>query len=129
LRPETTNSSSVYLRAQLAQRYDLRPSRISEALVSAEAVVVTCGWAGPTDEALLRASEAIDSPIKLGDDCQTYSDHQHFWTAGLPAVLMIDSTETYYYPWYHEAGDTMDKVNVPYLRSMIQLNAAAESGS
>jgi aminopeptidase YwaD len=90
-----------------------------------DAVMVTCGRAGTIDEAMLRASETIDSPIKLSDDCQTYSDHQHFWAAGLPAVLMIDSTESDGYPWYHEPGDTADKVNVPYLRSMIQLTTAA----
>jgi aminopeptidase YwaD len=101
-----------------------------------DAVMVACGRAGTIDEAILRASETIESPIKLSEDCQTYSDHQHFWAAGLPAVLLIDSTETDGYPWYHEPGDTRDKVNVPYLRSMIQLTAAAatlltapESGS
>jgi hypothetical protein len=28
------------------------------------------------------------------------------------------------YPWYHQPDDTVDKLNIAYLRSMIQLNAA-----
>ncbi len=91
-----------------------------------EAVLGTCGdRAGPIDEAVLRASELIDSPIELGEDCLGRSDHQHFWEAGLPAALLTDGTKYDGYPWYHEPGDTLDKVNIPYLRSMIQLNAAA----
>ena len=70
-------------------------------------------------------SEAIDSPIKLGEDCLGRSDHEHFWEAGLPAAVLTDGTKYDGYPWYHEPGDTMDKVNIPYLRSMIQLTAAA----
>ncbi len=38
---------------------------------------------------------------------------------------MTDGTKYDYYPWYHDPADTMDKVNIPYLRSMIRLNAAA----
>ena len=93
-----------------------------------DAVLVTCGRAGPIDEAVLRASEIIDSPITLdlSDECLHYSDHKHFWDAGLPAVLMIESTaEDDYNPWFHQPGDTIDKINIPYLRSMIQLNAVA----
>ncbi len=92
-----------------------------------EAVMVTCNRFGPIDEAVLRAAEAIDSPIKLNVDenCLDYSDHKHFWDLGLPATLMIEGTKPEGYPWYHKPDDTIDKVNVPYLRSMIQLNAAA----
>jgi hypothetical protein len=91
-----------------------------------EAVLGTCGdRAGPIDEAVLRASEAIDSPIELGEDCLGRSDHQHFWEAGLPAAILTDGTKYDGYPWYHEPGDTMDKVDIPYLRSVIQLTAAA----
>ena len=89
------------------------------------AVMGTCGErAGPIDEAVLHASEAINSPINFSEDCLGRSDHQNFWDAGLPAAVMTDSAKYDRYPWYHEPGDTMDKVNFPYLRSMIQLNAA-----
>jgi len=48
----------------------------------------------------------------------------HFWDAGLPAVMLIDDTKRGY-PWYHQPNDTMDKLDFHYLRSMIQLTAAA----
>jgi hypothetical protein len=67
-----------------------------------DAEIVTCGRGGAIGDAVLRASEVINSPVKVnerGDDDP--------------------------YPWTHEPGDTMDKLNVAYLRSMIQLNAAA----
>ena len=83
-----------------------------------------CDRAGPIDEAILRASEMTDSPLTLIEECDIPSDHVHFWDAGLPAVLLIDDPKRSY-PWYHEPGDTMDKLDLPYLRSMIQLTAAA----
>ena len=90
-----------------------------------EAVMGTCNQAGPIDDAILRASEIIDSPLDVGDDCLRRSDHEHFWNAGFPAVIMTDSTKYDGYPWYHKATDTLDKLNLPYLRSVVQLNAAA----
>jgi hypothetical protein len=91
-----------------------------------EAVMGTCGdRAGSIDEAVLRASEAIGSPIELGEDCLGRSDHEHFWEAGLPAAILTDGTKYDGYPWYHDHDDTIDKLNMPYLRSMIQLTAAA----
>ncbi len=89
------------------------------------AVVGTCNQAGPLDEAILRASEAIDSPLDLDDDCLARSDHQNFWDAGYPALIMTDGTKYDDYPWYHESGDTVDKLNIPYLHAMIQLTAAS----
>ncbi len=90
-----------------------------------DAVMVTCNQAGSVDEAILRASEMIDSPLDLSDDCLLRSDHQNFWDAGFPAVLMTDGTRYDSYPWYHTSGDTIDKLSIPYLRSVVQLNAAA----
>ncbi len=90
-----------------------------------EAVMGSCNQAGPLDEAVRRASEAIDSPLNLSDDCLARSDHQNFWDAGFPALIITDGTKYDDYPWYHRSGDTMDKVNIPYLRSMIQLTAAS----
>jgi hypothetical protein len=90
-----------------------------------EAVMGTCNQAGPLDEAVLRAREEIDSPLDLVDDCLARSDHQNFWDAGYPALILTDGTKYDDYPWYHESGDTVDKLNIPYLRAMIQLNAAS----
>jgi len=89
------------------------------------AVMGTCNQAGPLDEAVLRAWEEIDSPLDLTDDCLARSDHQNFWDAGYPALILTDDTKYDDYPWYHESGDTVDKLNIPYLRAMIQLNAAS----
>jgi hypothetical protein len=90
-----------------------------------EAVIGTCNQAGLLDEAVRRASEVIDSPLDLKDDCLARSDHQNFWDAGFPALVMTDGTKYDAYPWYHQSGDTVDKLNIPYLRSMIQLTAAS----
>ena len=90
-----------------------------------EAVMGSCNKAGDIDEAVLRALEAIDSPINLSDDCLARSDHQNFWDAGYPAVILTDGTKYDNYPWYHRSGDTVDKLNISYLRTMIQLTAAA----
>jgi len=90
-----------------------------------EAVMGSCNQAGPLDEAVRRALEAIDSPLDLSDDCLARSDHQNFWDAGFPALIITDGAKFDDYPWYHRSGDTIDKVNIPYLRSMIQLTAAS----
>ena len=89
------------------------------------AVMGTCNQAGTLDEAVRRAREEIDSPLDLDDDCLARSDHQNFWDAGYPALIMTDGTKYDDYPWYHESGDTVDKLNIPYLRAMIQLTAAS----
>ena len=89
------------------------------------AVIGTCNQAGSLDDAVLRAREEIDSPTDLDDDCLARSDHQNFWDAGYPAVILTDGTKYDDYPWYHETGDTVDKLNIPYLRAMIQLTAAS----
>jgi Zn-dependent M28 family amino/carboxypeptidase len=90
-----------------------------------EAVMGTCNQAGSIDDALLRASEVIGSPIELNDVCLSRSDHQNFWDAGFPAAVLTDGSMYDGYPWYHESGDTVDKLDISYLRSMIQLTTAA----
>jgi hypothetical protein len=91
-----------------------------------DAEIVTCGRGDTIADAVLRASEAIDSPVEINETCLPgRSDHRRFWDAGLPAAWMFERGEDDPYPWTHEPGDTMDKVTIAYLRSMIQLNAAA----
>ncbi len=90
-----------------------------------EAVMGACNQAGPLDDALLRAAEIIESPINLSEVCLGRSDHQNFWDAGLPAMVLTDGSMYDGYPWYHEPGDTIDKLDLAYLRSMIRLTAAA----
>ena len=90
-----------------------------------EAAMGTCNQAGSIDDALVNASEVIGSPIDLTDVCLRRSDHQNFWDAGFPAVVLTDGSMYDGYPWYHEPGDTVDKLDISYLRSMIRLTAAA----
>jgi hypothetical protein len=89
-----------------------------------DAVIGTCNQAGTIDDALLRASKMLDSPIELRKVCLGRSDHEHFWDAGLRAVVLTDGAIYDGYPCYHERCDTLDKLDLSYLRSMIQLTAA-----
>jgi Peptidase family M28 len=90
-----------------------------------DAVLGTCGRAGPIDDALSRAAEEIDSPIDLREVCLGRSDHEPFWDAGLPAAVLTDGAVYDGYPCYHKPCDTVDELNISYLRSMIELTAAA----
>jgi len=40
-----------------------------------------------------------------------YGDDLSFLQAGLPALLVSDSSFTAFYPWYHQPGDTADKID------------------
>ncbi len=95
------------------------------------AFVETCDQAGFLYEALTQASRAIDPPVALEEGCPERiagrADHKHFREAGLPAVLLIDGAKADAYPCYHKPCDTMDKVNVTYLRSMVRLVATASA--
>jgi Peptidase family M28 len=90
-----------------------------------DALVGTCDQAGPIDDALHLASKEIGSPIYLYEICLGRSDHQRFWDAGLPAAVLVEGVGYDGYPWYHQPDDTVDKLNIAYLRSMIRLNAAS----
>jgi hypothetical protein len=91
------------------------------------AVLGHCGQAGAIDDAILQASERLDRPIAIGEYCLGRTDHKRFWDAGLPAVVLTDGAMFDGYPWYHTPDDTMDKVNIAYLRSMIELAATASA--
>ncbi len=95
------------------------------------AFVETCDQAEFLYGALTQASRAIDPPVALEEGCPERiagrADHKHFREAGLPAVLLIDGAKADAYPCYHKPCDTMDRVNVTYLRTMIQLVATASA--
>jgi hypothetical protein len=127
--------SSVYVRnavgAARAQKGDeaiignLNTDMIGYDVGGPDAEIVDCGRGGTIDEAALRASKVIDSPIDLKETCLPgRSDHQRFWEAGLPAIWLFERGEDGRYPWHHENGDTIDKVNVTYLRSTVRLTVA-----
>ena len=90
-----------------------------------DAAIGTCNQAGAIDDALLRASKMLDSPIELREVCLGRSDHEHFWDAGLPALVLTDGAIYDGYPCYHQRCDTLDELDLSYLRAMIQLTAAA----
>jgi hypothetical protein len=90
-----------------------------------DAELVTCDRGGAISETVVRASEAIGSPVEFNETCLPgRSDHHRFWDAGLPAAWMFERGRDNPYPWHHEPGDTIDKLNITYLRSMIQLTVA-----
>jgi cell wall-associated NlpC family hydrolase len=91
------------------------------------AVLGNCGQAGAIDDAILQASERIDPPIVIGEYCLGRTDHKRFWDVGLPAVVLTDGAMFDGYPWYHTPDDMMDKINIAYLRSMIQLAATTSA--
>jgi hypothetical protein len=91
-----------------------------------DAEIVTCDRGGTISGAVMRASAVIDSPVELNETCLPgRSDHRRFWEVGLPAVWMFERADDDPYPWTHKPTDTIDKLNIAYLRSMIQLNTAA----
>ena len=47
-----------------------------------------------------------------------YGDDLSFLQAGLPATFTSDSTFTAFYPWYHQATDTPDKLDAAALTRM-----------
>ncbi len=90
-----------------------------------DAVMGACDKAGPLNDALRRAAREINSPIELNEKCLGRSDHQSFWDANLPAIVLTDGSVYDNYPYYHAHSDTADKLNPRYLQAMIQLTAAA----
>jgi Peptidase family M28 len=93
---------------------------------SFDAALGTCGdRSGPIEDAFSEASETLDSPIELQEVCLGRSDHQPFWDAGLPAAVLTDGAIYDGYPCYHETCDTVDKLNISYLRSIIELTSGA----
>lgn len=55
----------------------------------------------------------------------SYGDDLSFLQAGLPAVFVSDSSFYAFYPWYHEAGDTADKLDAGALERMGKASLAA----
>jgi Zn-dependent M28 family amino/carboxypeptidase len=66
-------------------------------------------------------SEGIAAPPKFRD--VERSDHQHFWNAGIPA-LMVSDTANFRYREYHTSDDTIDKIDFSSLARVTRLLAA-----
>jgi len=95
------------------------------------AFIETCELSGSLDETLAGASRTIDPSVAFSEGCPERlagrSDHVHFREAGLPAVFLIDGSMADNYPCYHERCDTMEKLNIAYLRAMIRTVATASA--
>lgn len=90
-----------------------------------KAVIANCGSAGTLSTAIKDAASAINSVIDFNEVCLPRSDHRSFWDAGLPAIMLVDSYMIDEYPWYHDKGDTAEKLNLPYMKSIIQTTIKA----
>jgi hypothetical protein len=91
--------------------------------------VVAPGWLVRT---ALDGARAAGSPLKVGDPLiswlyqpavrtfrvRLYGDDISFVQAGLPAVFVSDSSFAYFYPHYHQASDTADKLSAEALERM-----------
>jgi hypothetical protein len=93
------------------------------------ASVIAPGW---LVSAALAGSAEAGAPLRVGDPLlawvyqpavrffkvRLYGDDISFVRAGLPAVFVSDSSLSRFYPWYHSAGDTADKLDAGALERM-----------
>jgi Peptidase family M28 len=91
--------------------------------------VVAPGW---LVRASLDGSRGSGSPFVVGDPlipwlyqagvraCRAdfYGDDLSFLQAGLPAVFASDSSFSSFYPWYHQPGDSADRLSAEALARM-----------
>ena len=95
------------------------------------ATVITPGW---LVEAALAGSRAAGQPLRLGDPrlswlyqptvrafrVQLYGDDLSFAQAGLPALMLSDSSFSAFYPEYHKPGDVAERLDAAALARMGQ---------
>lgn len=93
------------------------------------ASVVTPAW---LLRAALEGSQEAGGPMPVGDPilswlyqpavrtfrAHLYGDDLSFLQSGIPAVFVADSSFSAFYPWYHQAADTADKLDAPSLERM-----------
>src|SRR5262249_8574029 len=82
--------------------------------------------------AALDGARAADAPLQVGDPYLSWmyqpgvrafkvplcGDDLAFLQGGQPAVFVTDSSFSAYYPWYHRAEDTADKLDADALAQM-----------
>jgi hypothetical protein len=93
------------------------------------AYAITPGW---LMRAALDGAREASAPFGVGDPwiswlyqpavrtmrARLYGDDLAFLQAGLPATFASDSSFTAFYPWYHQAADTPDKLDARALARM-----------
>lgn len=57
-------------------------------------------------------------------DNSAVSDHASFWQAGFPAIMVIEDWQDFN-PFYHNASDTLDKLNMVYYTNIVKAVAGA----
>jgi len=95
----------------------------------ADGHVIAPGW---LLDASLSGARAAGAPLGVGDPWVSwlyqpavrmfrvglYGDDLSFLQAGVPAVFASDSSFKAFYPWYHQAADTADKLDADALARM-----------
>lgn len=56
------------------------------------------------------------------------SDHYSFWQQGYAAAYLYEDSSNGVYPHYHEATDTMDHLDLPFIAANARLGAATLAG-
>jgi len=93
------------------------------------AQAIAPGW---LVRAALQGARRAGSPLQVGDPLiswlyqpavrtfrvRLYGDDISFVQAGLPAIFLSDSSFAYFYPHYHQPGDTADKLSPEALEKM-----------
>mgnify|MGYP002344212226 CR=1 FL=1 len=99
------------------------------------------GWVSPAPEDLdvignpdsmslvgffIECADAYTSlpTVAVNDATLVYSDHSPFWLHGYPAFLGIED-EPLNYPYYHNAQDTPDKIDVAFFTETVRALLAA----
>jgi uncharacterized repeat protein (TIGR01451 family) len=90
-------------------------------------------WAVEAAAIVSRTVAAYDLdllPQVLTEEAIGLSDHQSFWEAGFPALLLIEDTELRgptadWNPYYHTEQDTLDKLNRRYLAELTRATVGA----
>jgi hypothetical protein len=113
----------------------LHPIAYRDALGSGSPIIAP-GW---LVRAASRGAREAGAPFSVGDPlipwlyqpgvrafrAVFYGDDLSFLQNGLPAVFLSDSSFTAFYPWYHQAGDTADKLDYRRMAKVVQAIFAA----
>ena len=54
-----------------------------------------------------------------------YSDNWSFWAQGYPAIMVIEDSYGDFTPYYHQATDRIETLDIDFFRTMVQASVAA----
>lgn len=92
-----------------------------------------CGRADslPLTSMLAETNTRLETQLKIVSGCTNRSDHASFWNKGIPATLVSENffggsgTRDDSNRCYHQACDTVDLLNIPYMTRIVKLVANA----